>query len=56
MKKLIKPIATMEDYSNEMIQALCEFNGCPDNCIVDCPILGCGSVHGDSSQDEDILF
>ena len=55
MKKLIKPIATMEDYSNEMIQALCEYDGCSDNCRTD-TIFGCTSVHSDNSEDEDILF
>ena len=55
MKKSIKPFATMEDYSDEMIQALCEYDGCSDNCRTD-TIWGCTSVHSEDSQDNDILF
>ena len=59
MKKLIKPNASMEDYSNELIQALCEYNGCNKNCAANCGSYGgtwCTGVNSDTSQDDDILF
>ena len=55
MKKLIKPNASMEDYSNELIQALCEYDGCNGNCRTD-TFWGCTSVRVDAPKDDDILF
>ena len=55
MKKLIKPTVSMEDYSNELIQALCEYDGCKDNCRTDA-FWGCSSIHKDDTKDDDILF
>ena len=54
MKKLIKPNANMEDYSNELIQALCEYDGCSANCKV--YYLFCTGINSDTSKDDDILF
>ena len=55
MKKLIKPTVSMEDYSNELIQALCEYECCKGNCRTD-TFWGCSSILKDDTKDDDILF
>jgi len=57
MKKLIKPVMTIEDHSEEVVQALCENDGCNSNCKCD-SIDRCAACKSISSVeiDEDILF
>ena len=54
MEKLIKPQQAMENLTDDVIEALCEFDGCGSNCRI--LILGsCYSVN-DAESDDDILF
>jgi len=57
MKKLIKPVMTIEDHPEEVVQALCENDGCGSNCkcdnVGDC--VACESVRK-VDIDDDILF
>ena len=60
MKKLVKPKVSVENITNEMIEALCEYEGCgggPDNgnCRERGWLGGCSSVNEDESDDT-ILF
>ena len=56
MEKLIKPVMSIEDYSDEMVEALCEHDGCNGNCR--CDNIDCTACKSISSVniDEDILF
>ena len=54
MKKLIKPQKSVDNLTEGVIEAFCEYDGCSSNCRID-TILGCASV-GDAESDEDLLF
>lgn len=57
MKKLIKPLMSVEDYTDEVVQAFCDHDNCSGNCKdynMGCS-GACRSI-GDVELDEDILF
>lgn len=54
MKKLIKPLVSVEDYTDEVVHAFCEYDGCSGNCRLD-TIVGCASVN-EVEADDEILF
>lgn len=57
MKKLVKPSKSIEDYSNQIVEALCDYDGCGGNCREDGGVFCayCKSVNSDENED-DILF
>jgi hypothetical protein len=59
MEKLIKPKSSIEDVSEEVVNALCEHDGCSSNCkdyhYSSSEGTSCGSISKVESEDE-ILF
>jgi hypothetical protein len=59
MEKLIKPKSSIEDVSDEVVNALCEYDGCSGNCrdYDYCRGVGtsCSSI-SEVESDDDILF
>lgn len=65
MKKLIKPKNSIENLSEEVIEAFCDHGiGCPSNCQDYCSVVAgeygtsydkCVSIHS-ADLDDDILF
>lgn len=60
MKKLIKPLISVECYTDEIVKAFCEHEFCSGNCKIDCTsYYGCMPVCNSINQveiDDDILF
>lgn len=55
MKKLVKPLVSIEDYTDEIVQAFCEFEGCNGLCKEHYIWGACISIN-QVEIDEDILF